>query len=142
MIKKVIIAVMFGMLALVGTNSSQAQSPSDQNLNDMMPMVAQQMSEGLTPSDPFTKVEWNPATSSLIMFMNKDVVAESGLDASSLNTPQTKEFIINAMCESEGEAQEMKQTLQLLEQIGVHFVIRIPVGDSYSDITLSSADFK
>lgn len=137
MIKKALFACLMALIALMATPNAQAQS-----MSELMPMVAQEMNKSLKPSDPINKVTWDAASSSLVMHMNKTVVAESGLDVTSLNSPETKTFIREAMFSSPEDANEMTEALEALEQIGVRLVIRVPVGNSHTDIPISSADFK
>lgn len=137
MIKKTFLACLMTLMALMTTHGAKAQT-----LEDLMPMVVQEMNKDLKPSDPVNKVEWNAASSSLILFVNKDVVAESGLDAASLNSPETKQFIKDAMFQSQEDASAMAEALEALEQLGVRILIRIPIGNSHTDMSISSADFK
>lgn len=137
MIKKALLACLTALMALMATPGAQAQT-----LEELMPMVAQEMSKELKPSDPINKVTWDAASSSLILFMNKDIVAESGLDATKLNSPESRQFLKEAMFPSADDANEMAEALEALEQLGVRLVVRVPAGDSHTDIPISSADFK
>lgn len=136
MIKKALFAVLMGLIALA-TPCVHAQSA-----NELMPMVAQQMNQGLKASDPVTKVEWNPASSSLIMYLNQNLIAEAGIDASSFNTPEARKLIKDAMFENASDAADMAEVLTTLEQLGVKLIIRIPLKNGHTDIPLSSADFE
>ncbi len=132
-LKALLVAV---AMAFVSAFTTQAQSQSE--IDNVMTEVASQMNQQLAGEAGIESVSYDKATHGVYVNLDKSLIET--VEAASLPRTTIKENMLIGMIEEGGS--DMKQMVQMLNQLNVKFGIRYTYqGKRYTDLFYPS-DFK
>lgn len=134
-LKTLVAAIVVALSALLPSVASA------QSVGDMMNMLVSEFNKGAKEDPNVDSALWDG--SNFVIVMSKD--ATSAITSAQVAEDQNavKDYIIlTVFGDNAQEKAEIAQLVEILNQVGVNFVVRAPLADGAYDVTLTTADLK